>query len=73
MKVVQTATLLEGCAESGQVAGWKGPPETLLGYLVAHETHHRGLAMVAMRLAGRKLPERIVFGQWDWGKPRSLR
>ncbi|MFQ5633622.1 MAG: hypothetical protein ACE5I1_33065 [bacterium] len=30
--------------------------------------HHRGLAMAAMRISGHKLPNDIVFGQWQWGK-----
>ena len=52
---------------------WKGPPASFLCYLVAHEAHHRGLAMVAMRQCGRKLPQEVVYGQWDWGKKRSMR
>ena len=66
-------TYLEQCAKTGKVKAWKGPPESFLCYLVAHEAHHRGLAMVAMRTAGRKLPQEIVYGQWDWGKTRSQR
>ena len=64
---------LESCEASGQVKGWQGPPATFLGYLIAHEAHHRGLAMVAVRLSGHKLPQNVVYGQWDWGKKRSLR
>ncbi len=63
----------EKCVETGTVTGWNGPPATFLGYLIAHEAHHRGLAMVAMRMAARKLPPEVVYGQWDWGKQRSLR
>jgi uncharacterized damage-inducible protein DinB len=57
----------------GKVTQWKGPPATFLGYLVAHEAHHRGLAMVAMRVSGRKLSDRVVYGQWQWGKKRATR
>jgi uncharacterized damage-inducible protein DinB len=64
---------LDRCEEQGKLKGWKGPPASFLSYLVAHEAQHRGLAMVAMRLAGRKLPQHVVYGQWDWGKGRSLR
>jgi len=64
---------LEASEETGRVKQWKGSPATFLGYLVAHEAHHRGLAMVAMRLSGRKLPRELVYGLWDWGKKRSLR
>lgn len=53
--------------------GWKGAPATFLAYVIAHEAHHRGLAMVAMRVAGHKLPKEVVYGQWDWGKRASAR
>ena len=67
------ARFLEECEETGRVKGWKGAPASFLGYLIAHEAHHRGLAMVALRIAGYKLPRSVVYGQWDWGKARSLR
>jgi uncharacterized damage-inducible protein DinB len=67
------ASFLDRCEEAGKVKAWNGPPESFLAYLVAHEAHHRGLAMVALRAAGRKLPEEAVYGQWQWGKKRSLR
>ena len=70
-KVVEA--YLEQCAKTGKVKAWNGPPESFLCYLVAHEAHHRGLAMVAMRSANRKLPEETVYGQWDWGKKSSQR
>ena len=44
-----------------------------LGYLIVHEAHHRGLAMVSVRIFGRKLPQEILYGQWDREKKRSLR
>lgn len=64
---------LAECGQTGRVKSWKGSPATFLSYLVAHEAHHRGLAMVAMRAAGRKLPEELVYGQWDWGKRQTRR
>ena len=60
---------LEECEASGNVPSWKGPPASFLGYLIAHEAHHRGLAMAALRVSGHKMPEEVVYGLWDWGKP----
>jgi len=62
------ARYLQRCDETGKVKHWKGNPPTYLAYLVAHEAHHRGLAMVAMRMNGRKLTKKAVYGQWQWGK-----
>ncbi len=67
------ARYLERCEETGRVNQWKGSPTTYLSYLVAHEAHHRGLAMVAMRMNGRKLPKATVYGQWQWGKKYNER
>jgi len=67
------AQFLEKCEATGEVKKWNGSPATFLGYLVAHEAHHRGLAMVAMRISRHKLPQEVVYGQWQWGKRRNLR
>lgn len=67
------AQFLERSEREGKVKQWKGSPPTFLGYLIAHEAHHRGLAMVAMRMSGRTLPQEVIYGQWDWGKRRSQR
>ena len=67
------AKLFAGADPEGGLKQWNGPPATFLGYLVAHEGHHRGLAMVALRAAGRKPGTEVVQGQWDWGKRHSAR
>ena len=67
------ARFLAESEAAGKVKNWNGPPASFLGYLVAHEAHHRGLAMVALRAAEHKPPKEVVYGQWDWGKRRSLR
>jgi uncharacterized damage-inducible protein DinB len=67
------ARFLEDSEITGKVKSWKGSPATFLSYLVAHEAHHRGLAMVAMRMSGRKLSQETVYGQWQWGKHRGTR
>jgi uncharacterized damage-inducible protein DinB len=67
------ARFLEASDDAGKVKRWNGPPASFLSYFVAHEAHHRGLAMVAMRLSGAKLPQDVVYGQWQWGKQQSSR
>jgi uncharacterized damage-inducible protein DinB len=67
------AVFLKQCESTGKVKGWNGSPATFLSYLVAHEAHHRGLAMVAMRISRRKLAQETVYGQWQWGKKRDTR
>ena len=39
------AWFLEECEASGNVKKWNGSPATFLGYMIAHEAHHRGLTI----------------------------
>ena len=59
---------LEDCVEAGEIKEWQGSPTSFLGYLIAHEAHHRGLILVSLRLAGHKVPPEVVYGLWQWGK-----
>ncbi|MEM1449481.1 MAG: DinB family protein [Planctomycetota bacterium] len=62
--------LVAAVEEAGKVKSWGGrPPETWVAYHVAHEAHHRALALVSLRLSGHKVPEPLKYGLWDaWRK-----
>lgn len=57
---------LEQCEGKGKVPGWDGSVASFVGYLTAHEAHHRALAIVALRVAGAKLPSEVLHGMWEW-------
>jgi uncharacterized damage-inducible protein DinB len=60
-----------GVANGGRVprATWQNFPtdlEHFLGYFVAHEGHHRGQLIMAVRQMGQRLPQEVVDGVWQW-------
>ncbi|HEU0015194.1 MAG TPA: DinB family protein [Longimicrobium sp.] len=61
------AALLERALEGGKVRGFKPHPAAFLGYLVSHESHHRGQIAVALKGAGHPLEKKVAFGLWEWG------
>jgi uncharacterized damage-inducible protein DinB len=60
------AKLLEESATTGKVKSFKRGVVPFLGYLIAHESHHRGQIGWILKHAGHPLDRTIAFGLWDW-------
>jgi uncharacterized damage-inducible protein DinB len=60
------ADMLEPIAKARKLKGFDRSPVTLLGFMLAHEAHHRGQAILALRLAGKPLPREVTASIWDW-------
>jgi uncharacterized damage-inducible protein DinB len=61
-------SLLRRSFESGaRIKGFKPHAAAFLGYLISHESHHRGQIESALRLSGKPLPDSISYGLWEWG------
>jgi uncharacterized damage-inducible protein DinB len=44
----------------------------LLGYLIAHDAHHRGQIVLALKQSGVSMPDFMKFGIWaHWSKPQA--
>lgn len=61
------ASLLESALESGKVKGFKPHAAAFLGYLISHESHHRGQIMLTLKQAGHPVDKKIAYGLWEWG------
>jgi uncharacterized damage-inducible protein DinB len=60
-------TLLQQGLETGKIKGFKPHSVAFLGYLISHESHHRGQIALSLKQAGHPLDKKIAFGLWEWG------
>jgi len=61
--VMLTTSLESG----GRVKGFKPHATAFLGYLISHESHHRGQIALSLKQAGKPLDKKIAYGIWEWG------
>lgn len=60
--------LLEQSLEAGgKVKGFKPHATAFLGYLISHESHHRGQIALSLKQSGKPLDKKISYGLWEWG------
>jgi uncharacterized damage-inducible protein DinB len=51
----------------GRIKGFKPDVAGFVGYLLAHDAHHRGQVAMLARQVGHPLPQKAMFGMWEWG------
>ena len=59
--------LSKSLRDGGKVKGFKPHVSAFLGYLVSHESHHRGQIILSLKQAGKPLDKKILYGIWEWG------
>lgn len=60
-------TLLRTGLAQGRIKNFKPHPVAFLGYLISHESHHRGQIEWALKACGQPLDDKIGYGMWEWG------
>jgi uncharacterized damage-inducible protein DinB len=62
-----SAVLKSALETDGRVKGFRPDVAGFFGYLIAHDAHHRGQISMLARQVGHPLPQKAMFGMWEWG------
>ena len=52
---------------NGRIRSFRPDVAGFFGYLIAHDAHHRGQIAMLARQLGYPLPQKAMFGMWEWG------
>jgi uncharacterized damage-inducible protein DinB len=52
---------------SGKVPNFRPDVVNFVGYMIAHDSHHRGQIAMLARQVGHPVPPKVAFGLWEWG------
>ena len=58
--------LQKGIAE-GKIKGFKPHLMAFLGYILAHDSQHRGQIALALKQSKHPLDKKVAYGIWEWG------
>jgi hypothetical protein len=71
-RLALSAVLNRALTSDGRIRGFRPDAAGFLGYLIAHDAHHRGQIAMLARQIGHPLPQKAMFGMWEWGLALSV-
>jgi uncharacterized damage-inducible protein DinB len=52
---------------NGRIRSFRPDVAGFFAYLIAHDAHHRGQITMLARQLDRPMPQKAMFGMWEWG------
>jgi uncharacterized damage-inducible protein DinB len=59
--------LQRGMENNGVIRGFKPHAVAFLGYMISHESHHRGQIEWILKHSDYPLDDKVSYGLWEWG------
>jgi uncharacterized damage-inducible protein DinB len=59
--------LRDAIEHDGRVKGFRPHVPAFLGYMIAHDAHHRSQIIIALKQSGHTIDKKISYGIWEWG------
>ena len=59
--------LAQSMQAEGKIKGFKPHAVAFLGYLISHESHHRGQIALSLKKSNHPLSKKVLYGIWEWG------
>ena len=54
--------------DDGKMKGFKRGVIPWLGYMISHESHHRGNILLTLKQCGHQIPKQTRYGIWAWNQ-----